>query len=137
MRFQATIERQTMIMDKVNARISKVKTAGGNTTEAEKFTAEAKVHLGEAQTSLNMLKVLATSTAEIDAQLLATTTSPGTVTKETLQKMKGITEQIEKHLKEAHKALENAVKNLRGMSSVNIKATTTPTTTTGTSTTTN
>ncbi|TSC70151.1 MAG: hypothetical protein CEO12_547 [Parcubacteria group bacterium Gr01-1014_46] len=135
MRFQATIDRETKIMTKINTRIEKVKTAGGNTTNAEKFTAEAKVHLGEAQTALDMLKVMATSTAEIDAQLLATTTSPGTVTKGTLQKMKGVTEQIEKHLKEAHKALENALKNLRGMSSVNANATTTTPANTGTSTT--
>lgn len=133
-RFQSTIEREVMIMGKINARITKVKTAGGNTTEAEKYTLEAKTNLDLAQTSLDLLIATATSTGEIDAQLLASSTSPGTITKDTLQKMKIAADQIEKYLKEAHKALEKAVKSLRGMSRVNNNASTTPPTTSTTTT---
>ncbi len=127
-RIEATIQREESIMSKLNTRIEKVKTGGGNTTEAEKLTAEAKTHIESAKTDLANLKLTASTTA----QNLSTTTD--TVKKENLEKMKGIEKGIEKHLKEAHKMLEKALGSLKGMSQLNNgKATTTPTaTTTGT-----
>jgi len=131
-RFQSTIDRQTMIMGKINTRIEKVKAAGGNTTEAEKFSGEAKMHLEKAQSALNLLKSTATSTVEIDAQVNASSTTP-TTTPVTLKKMQKIGGDVEKHIRATHKALENSLKSLKGMSrAVNPNASTTPTATTTT-----
>lgn len=127
-RIEATIQREETLMGKLNDRIAKIKAAGGTTAEAEKMTADAKVHIDAAKTDLASLKLNASTTA----QTLSTTTNA--VKKENLDKMREIEKGIEKHLKEAHKLLEKAVGNLRGMSQLkNGKATTTPTaTTTGT-----
>jgi chromosome segregation ATPase len=127
-RIEATIQREETLMGKLNDRIAKIKAAGGTTAEAEKMTADAKVHIDAAKTDLASLKLSASTTA----QTLSTTTNA--VKKENLDKMREIEKGIEKHLKEAHKLLEKAVGNLKGMSQLkNGKATTTPTaTTTGT-----
>ncbi len=123
LRLQATVDRERMIMAKMNTRITKVKTAGGTTTASEKFTAEAKVHLDEAQTALNLLKATAVSDFELKAQAEATTTN-ASLTGETMKKMKALTAEIEKHLREAHKALTNSLRSLRGMSTTNASTTT-------------
>lgn len=124
LRFQATIDRETGIMAKINQRIAKVKEAGGTPTLAEKNTSDAKMHLDEAQKSLDLLRATATSTKTLESEANASSTAPGQVSKETMQKLKNISDEIEKHLKEAHKALEQAVKNLRGMSQANATTTT-------------
>lgn len=127
-RIEATIQRQETIMGKINARISKIKTGGGNTTEAEKFVSDAKTKIDTAKTDLQTLK----TTAASGAQDLSTTTD--SVKKETLDKMRDVNKNIEKNLKEAHNLLEKALGSLKGMSQLNNgRATTTPSaTTTGT-----
>lgn len=117
-RFQATIDRETAIMNKINSRVEKIKANGGTTTEAEKLIVDAKIHLSEAQTALNLLKSTATSTAQT-----ATTTSE-TITKNVLANMKKIGQEIEKHLREAHKDLQKTIGVLRGVSQLRNASTT-------------
>jgi hypothetical protein len=71
LRYQATIDRETIIMNRINTRIEKIKADGSNasTTEAVRFTAEAKIHIGEAQTALDLLK----TTAYNDSQIASST----------------------------------------------------------------
>lgn len=124
-RIEATIQRQETIMGKINARISKIKTAGGNTAEAEKFTSDAKAKIDTAKTDLATLK----STANTGVQNISSTTD--SVKKETLEKMRATEKNIEKNLKEAHNLLERALGSLKGMSKVmNPNATSTSATTT-------
>ena len=118
LRYQATIDRERAIMEKINTRIVKLKESGVVTTTAEKFTALAKTHLDLAQASLISLKSTATGNAEIDAQYMASTTS-STPTKDTLQKMQKLGAEVERNIKEAHKALENSVRSLKELSTIN------------------
>lgn len=123
-RLQATIDRETTIMARVNSRIAKIKTAGGTgVTEAEKLVADAKIHLDAAQTALNLLKSTATSDTEINAQVAATTTM-GSVTKTTLLKMQKAGQDVEKHLREAHQDLLKTIGVLKGNSQINASTTT-------------
>lgn len=109
LRYQATIDRETAIMAKINTRIIKIKAAGGATTDAEKFTAEAKVHLDEAQVALDALK----TTALNDSQIASSTTK--SLAKETLEAMKKSGQELEKHIRSAHQALEKSVGSLKGL----------------------
>lgn len=109
-RFQATIDRERVIMTKIQTRIEKIKANGGSTTEAEKLVASAKVHLDEAQKDLDALKI----TANNDKEIASSTTDK--LSKETLVSMKKSNQEIEKHLREAHKDLQKTVGVLRGVS---------------------
>lgn len=136
-RFQATIDRENKILAKIVARIEKVKTAGGNTTESEKFVAEAKIHFGEAQTSLNSLKTLIN--VELGTTTATSTASTTPVTKESLERIRTATKKVKDHIKAGHSAMIRAVVNLKGVSGTR-PATTTPAvtaTTTATSTSSN
>ncbi len=123
-RFGATIEREESILARIVSRIEKVKTAGGNATKAEKFISDAKMHLDEAKTTLAMLKANAEITAELETNANLKMAS---TTRDSLANLRKISQELEKHLREAHKALVDAVSNLLGMSSVKpkIQATTT------------
>lgn len=120
-RFNATLSRMDNITNKIISRIEKVKTAGGDTTNAEKYIADAQKHFGEAKTSLTTL-MNATSTAK---ELMAdSNTSTSTAIRTGIKKVKDVAMTIEMHIKEGHQSLNNALKSLRGMSSTN--ASTTP-----------
>lgn len=131
-RFQATIDRENKILARIVARIEKVKTAGGNTSESEKFLAEAKTHFTEAQTSLNSLKTLINAEVSVTASTTASTTP---ISKESLERIRNATKTVKDHIKAGHSAMVRAVVNLKGLSSVR-HATTTPATATSTATTT-
>ncbi len=123
-RLQATIDRETIIMGRINSRIAKIKAAGGTgVTEAEKLVVDAKLHIDAAQTALNLLKSTATSDTEINAQVTASTTI-GSVTRATLLKMQKAGQDVEKHLRAAHQDLMKTVGVLRGNSQVNASTTT-------------
>lgn len=115
-RYMATIEREESIMAKVSSRINKIKTGGGNTDTADKLVLEAQTHLTEARTAYTSLATIASSTEAVTlgSQDLASTT--GAVAKGILTSMRKAGMEIEKHLQEAHKALEKAVGSLKGSS---------------------
>ena len=124
-RIQATIIRQETILSKINSRIQKIKTNGGNTTEAEKYTAEAKVKIDLAKISLETLK----STINGGINNVSSTTE--SIKKETFEKMKNNTKEIEKYLRDAHQLLQKSIGSLKGMSQIkNPNATSTSATTT-------
>lgn len=115
-RFQKTIERETIIMTKINARIVKIKELGGNTTEAETLTANAKVELDEAGAGLITLKSL----VEV-AITQENSGKPG----ESMAVMRTTAKEIEKNLREAHRNLLKSVGVLRGVSQLRNASSTT------------
>ncbi len=124
-RIQATIERQERIMAKINTRIEKIKSEGGNTADAEKYVAEAKVNIDKSKVALETLKTSSTNAAN---NLSSTTVA---VKKETMDKMREENKKITDGLKEAHRSLERAIASLKGLSRIkNPNATTTGATTT-------
>ena len=122
LRFQATIDREMKIMGKINTRIAKIKAAGGNTTEAEKLTAEASVHLDEAESVLAKLRA---ETEVQSAQGNSSTTIASLRAGLLAMRKTGL--ELETHLRECHKALLKTVGILRGMSQLNVSATTSTT----------
>lgn len=113
-RYEATIDRETAIMNKINSRIAKIKINGGNTTEAEKLISEAKIHLDEAVLDLEELETL--SFTQVTNQNLGTTTK---ALFDGLKTMRAAGFEIEKHLREAHKNLQKSIGILRGVSQLN------------------
>lgn len=103
-KYLRTIEREEAIMAKIVTRIEKIKLAGGNVVEAEKYVAEAKAHLTDARTAYTSLKTLATNADN------------ATTTKAMITEMKTAGKNVEKHLREAHKSLQKTVGSLRGVS---------------------
>ncbi|MBI4155948.1 MAG: hypothetical protein HY507_01810 [Candidatus Zambryskibacteria bacterium] len=112
-RFRATIERIENIMVRVNARIEKIKNAGGNTAAAEKLAAEAKMHLDLAKASLIKLKETADTTVSLETSLETKTKA-----KASLISLKTIAKELETHLRESHVMLEKAVGSLKGLSQI-------------------
>lgn len=104
-RYLKTIDREDAIVVKIESRIAKIKTAGGNTTEAEKFVADAKTALTSARTSYETLKTMA-DTAD------SATTTP----KQIMTSMKNAVKTIDKYLRTAHGLLQKTIGNLRGVS---------------------
>ncbi|MCX6701900.1 MAG: hypothetical protein NTX96_01765 [Candidatus Zambryskibacteria bacterium] len=104
-KYLETIEREEKIMAKIESRITKIKLAGGNTVEAEQLVIEAKTQLAGARADYETLKTTAT-----------TVDSVATTTKAALASMKDIVKLIDKHLRDAHKALQKTVGSLRGVS---------------------
>lgn len=118
-RFDATIQREEAIMVKINSRIEKIKTVGGKTTDAEGLVVVAKTHLDKAKTALVSLKASADSA--ITQDISATSTG---ITKNTLTAMKKAGADIEKELRETHKAMQKTIGVLRGLSQLNNATTT-------------
>ncbi|MFZ2522792.1 MAG: hypothetical protein WAW92_00195 [Minisyncoccia bacterium] len=119
-RFDATILRQENIYQRIVSRIEKIKSAGGNTARAESYIATAKTHIDTAKVALTSLKNASSTTVQ---NIVDSNTSTSTNAKNALRKIKDLALTIEKNLREAHAALTNAVKSLKGMSTT---ATTTP-----------
>lgn len=111
-RIQATIERQEKIIAKINTRIEKIKSGGGNTSEAEGYIAEAKTNIDKAKVALETLR---TKSLEASNNLSSTTVA---VKKETMDKMREENKKITDGLKEAHRSLEKAIASLKGLSSI-------------------
>lgn len=110
------VVRLEQILARVITRIEKVKSLGGNTTEAEKYLEEARTHMSEARKTYDVLKTIATN-ADNNA----------TTTKEMITSMKNSGKTVENHLRLAHKALQKTVGSLRGVSQLNNASSTVPT----------
>ena len=110
---QATLERLQKIATRIESRITKVKSAGGDTTLSEKFLAEGKVHLTEAQTSLTAFLAI-----DVSSNVLS----------ENIAKLREAAKAVKTHLREAHTSLVQAIVNLKG-NSTSVHATTTAGTT--------
>ena len=123
-RIEATIKRQEEILAKINSRILKIKAGGGNTTEAEKLTAEAKVKIDLAKTAFANLS----TTTNNGVNDFSTTTE--NIKKDTMEKMRASEKSIETSLKQAHNLLEKALGSLRGLSELHRATSTSPTATT-------
>ncbi len=112
-RISATIDREDAIVAKVVSRIEKVKTIGGKTDEAEKLVAEAKGHLAEARTALDVLKA---------GLLNVTTQNSGTTTPKAMRDgadgLRKNAGDVEHHIRAAHQALEKSIGALRGNSQI-------------------
>ena len=104
-KYLSTIEREKAIMGKIVSRIEKIKSVGGNTVEAERLVAEAKIKLDEARASYETLKTVAISADTFEK-----------ITKETLVDMRDATKAIEKQLRGAHNLLQKTVGSMRGVS---------------------
>lgn len=128
-RIEATIQRQETILARINSRIQKIKTGGGNTTEAEKLTVEAKIKIDAAKVSFETLKT------EVGNGVNDLSTTTDGVKKENMEKMRNSERTISKNLKEAHLLLEKALGSLRGFSQM--RTATSTQTNTGTTTGTN
>ncbi len=109
-RLQATIDRENAIRARIETRILKIKSMGGNTTEAEKFSLEAKMHIDEASTSLAALKAAADASIGIDVN--ASTTEA----RNARANLRKLAKTVEEHLREGHQALMKTVGSLRGQS---------------------
>lgn len=110
------VVRLEQILGRVVTRIEKVKSLGGNVTEATQYAEEARTHLSEARKTYDVLKTIATN-ADNNA----------TTTKEMITSMKNSGKTVENHLRLAHKALQKTVGSLRGVSQLNNASSTTPT----------
>lgn len=117
-RFQRAINRETQIMVKINSRISKIKALGGNTSEAEGLTVNAKIELDKATTTLATLESLVET-----AMLQENSGKPN----ESLATMRTTARDIEKSLREAHRNLLKSVGVLRGVSQLSNASTTSST----------
>ena len=111
-KLQATIEREETIAGKIEARIEKIKAAGGNTTEASRLVAEAKVSFGKAKSSLEALKAMLSGvSATVDVSATSTVSSNTRLT--VLANLRKAIGEVEKYLREGHNLLTKAVASLR------------------------
>jgi hypothetical protein len=117
-RYQATIDREKIILNKINSRITKIKNLGVDTSTAENMALTAKTNIDSAQTSLETLK---SWTANEIIQELSSTT-PKTLG-ETMSKMRKALAEIEKNLKDAKKTMEKITGTLRGSSELHATTT--------------
>ena len=94
----ATIERLGNIIGRIESRIEKVKSAGGNTVESETAIAEAKKHLQLAKDSMAKLSLV-----ELKNETL----------RENFTKVKEAAAEVKTHLREAHREMMKAVRLLK------------------------
>lgn len=108
-RLEATIVREETIMAKIIARIGIIKAAGGNTADAEKFVAEAKVSFTNARVALGTLKALV---ATGNVGVAGTASTSAQVMNDTMSKMRKAGAEVEKNIRAGHNALVRAVVSL-------------------------
>jgi len=105
-RLGATIVREEGIIEKVVSRIEKIKVEGGETAEAETLVAESKMHITEAKTALETMKTIVSGTGE----------SETAIAKEKMDSIKTASEEVQKHIRNAHQSIMKTVGVLRGTS---------------------
>ncbi len=103
-RINATIVRLEKLLSKLDSRIAKIKTAGGNTAVAETNSADAKVALTKAQTDVDTVKTIISS-------ISGTTPIDGTAT----STIKTASKDAEIQIKTAQSGIEKALKSLQGL----------------------
>lgn len=96
----ATIERLENIIARIESRIEKVKAAGGNTAESERFVAEAKANLSEAKVSLE-----AFASVDLSADKA----------RENFSRVRAVAAEVKIHLRAAHTSMMNAVRVLKSV----------------------
>ncbi len=119
-RYEAIIDRENAITNRITSRIEKIKALGGNTAEAEKLVTEAKMHLDMATSSLAVLKTLADKQNELENSSTTVKTL-----RDGLVEMRKAGAEVEKHLRNAHQALQKTIGSLRGVSQLKNKNATT------------
>lgn len=107
-RFDGAIKRITTLKDKINTHITKLEVKGVNVTDAKAFLATAQEKLDAADAK----------TAEINA-LLAT--SIDELSKENKTKLRTLAQETQALIKEAHGALKDAVKSLKGQVKIKVE----------------
>ena len=93
----ATIERLGKIIERIESRIAKLKSAGGNTAESERFVALAK-------TDLEMAKVSVAAFASIDLS--------SDKAQENFERIRTAAAEAREHIRSAHENLMKAVRLL-------------------------
>lgn len=117
--FLATIERLEKIADRIDSRIAKVEAEGGFATESKTFVAEARGHLAEARTNVEVFASI---------EFTADTAS------ENFGRVRDAAVAVKMHLREAHRSLMMAVRSLKPGNSTNNGGATTTASTTATTT---
>jgi len=109
-RIEATIVREESIMSKITSRIAKIHAAGGNTEMADKFVADAGADLKAARAKIELIKniILTQATQGTDV-----TTGTTTTARAALVNLRKASQELEKEIRDAHKALNKAVESLR------------------------
>lgn len=112
----ATVGRLDKIIVRLESRIAKIDAAGGTTTEAKIFVAEAKNHLSLASTTI-------AGFVSLDLE--------GDKAQENFEKIRALASEAKGHIREAHRSLSKAVRTLGRVWSdiMRNKATTTATST--------
>lgn len=103
-RINATIVRLGKIVSKLDTRIAKVKTAGGDTTIAETNSALAKTALTTAKSDVDAIKAIILS--------ISSTTPPDSIATSTI---KADAKDAEMQIKTAQSDIEKALQSLRGL----------------------
>lgn len=93
----SAIERLEKIADRIDSRITKLKADNQDTTDSEKYLAEARAHLTDAKTALANYSAL-----DISADKLG----------ESFAKVRTVASEIKATLKEAHQSLMSSVRAL-------------------------
>lgn len=108
-RFEAAIERIERLIERIEDRIAEWKREGKdiNTTEEERYLAEAKTTLGTAQTSLRALK------AKIEE--LVTAEDPQTL----MPEIRTLSQVVVSDIKKSHGLVIQAIRNLKSANSTN------------------
>lgn len=96
--FTASVERLGNIITRLESRIAKVDTAGGTTTEAKIFVAEARTHLSLATSSIATFASIDLSSEKA---------------RENFEVVRALAKEIKEHFRDAHQSLMNAVRSLK------------------------
>ncbi|MBI2673993.1 MAG: hypothetical protein HYX23_01800 [Candidatus Zambryskibacteria bacterium] len=94
----ATIERLEKIIVRIESRIAKIKTRGGDTTESEKFVAEAKTNLSDARVKVGAFAGIDLSSAKAA---------------ENFERIRAAAAAVREIIRTAHENLMMAVRSLR------------------------
>ena len=97
---KATVERLGKIISRLESKIEKVKSRGGNTSESERLVVEAKAHLSEATTSINTFANIQLS---------------GETIKENFERIRTLATEAREHLRATHESLLMAVRALNAV----------------------
>lgn len=112
-RFEATIEREEAIKVKISARIDKMNAEGKDTVAASDFVVQADLYLKKAAEALVALEEAVQSVLDT-----GTGVDENTTARPDLSASRNAAQEIEKNLREAHKALEKSVASLKGLSPI-------------------
>jgi len=96
---EATANRLEKIVQRVDSRIEKVKAFGGSVSEAEQYSADAKMHIQEARGSIQALLQIDSSSGKAA---------------ENFTKVREVGALVKEHLKEARESLSLSIRSIKG-----------------------